>query len=362
MTPQQTPPPTAGLTAVVVACAALGMVAVGAAVYGVPGLGSGPLARASSATPESDAAGSPAPAATPSTSAASAGTAPSSSTSSRTTPDFATEDYGRRLVAHTAELLGPDHPEPGRRFIDSRLNCGSCHLATGTEPGTLNLLQTDEHYPRFSGRAGTMTDIEDRINECMTRSMNGRPLPMDSPEMIAMATYLRSLGARWSAMGDSLRASAEPPAFKTPNRRADVAMGQVVYSTRCAACHGADGLGLPASTDLRKGYLFPPLWGPDSFNNGAGMHRVLTAARFIKARMPLGEPTLSDDEAFDVAAFINSKPRPEMANLEVDYPDRSAKPIDNPYGPYADDFPLDQHRFGPFQPIEEYYRALKASK
>ena len=74
----------------------------------------------------------------------------------------------------------------------------------GTEPGTLTLLQTDEHYPRFSGRAGTMTDIEDRINECMTRSMNGKPLPMDSPEMIAMASYLRSLGADYARDGCGL--------------------------------------------------------------------------------------------------------------------------------------------------------------
>ena len=67
----------------------------------------------------------------------------------------------------------------------------------------LTLLQTDDHYPRFSGRAGTLTDIEDRINECMQRSMNGKPLPMDSPEMIAMAAYLRSLGAQYSATGRS---------------------------------------------------------------------------------------------------------------------------------------------------------------
>jgi len=113
---------------------------------------------------------------------------------------------------------------------------------------------------------------------------------------------------------------------------------------------------------LRKGYLFPPLWGPDSFNDGAGMGRVLTAARFIKARMPLGKPDLSDDEAFDVAALINSKPRPAMANLDQDYPDRSAKPIDNGYGPYADPFPEDQHKYGPFGPIDAYYKALKKSK
>ncbi len=284
-------------------------------------------------------------------------TAPS--TSAMPVPAIATEEYGRRLVAHTAELLGPDQPDSDRRYISSRLNCGSCHLATGTQPGTLTLLQTDEHFPRFSGRAGMMTDIEDRINECMQRSMNGKPLPMDSPEMIAIASYLRSLGAQYQATGAAQRRAEEPPAFKTPSRAADLAKGEDVFGTRCSICHSVDGQGLLAAADRSKGYLFPPLWGPDSFNNGAGMHRVLTAARFIKALMPLGEPTLSDDEAFDVAAFINSKPRPEMPDLERDYPDRATKPVDNPYGPFADGFPLEQHRFGPFQPIDAYYKALK---
>ena len=277
-------------------------------------------------------------------------------------PEQATEDYGRRLVSQTVELLGPDHPDPARRYSGGRLNCASCHLATGTDPGTLALLQTAEHYPRFSGRAGTMTDVEDRINECMQRSMNGTPLPLDSPEMIAIAAYLRSLGSRYAAMGASLKKATEPPAFKTPARAASVAAGRTVYDARCSVCHGGDGLGLLATGDRAKGYLFPPLWGADSFNNGAGMHRVLTAARFIKARMPLGEATLTDDEAFDVAAFINAQPRPEMPNLEADYPDKAAKPVDNPYGPFADEFPLEQHRLGPFQPIDAHYKALKKTK
>jgi thiosulfate dehydrogenase len=274
-------------------------------------------------------------------------------------PSVATEEYGRRLVAHTAELLGPDQSDPSRRMIDSRLNCASCHLSAGTEPGALTLLQTDEHYPRMSSRAGGMTDIEDRINECMQRSMNGRALAMDSPEMIAIAAYLRSLGAVYQATGAAQRQADDPPAFRTPDRAADLAAGERVFAARCSICHGSDGQGLLAAAERRKGYLFPPLWGPDSFNNGAGLHRVLTAARFIKARMPLGEPTLSDDEAFDVAAFINSKPRPQMAGLERDYPDRATKPIDNPYGPFADDFSLEQHRYGPFQPIAAYYEAKK---
>lgn len=283
-------------------------------------------------------------------------------TEAGTVPLIATAEYGRRLLRDTPELLGQDHPDPQRQMIGNRLACASCHLDVGAEPGTLTLLQTTEHYPRFSGRQGGMTDIEDRINECMQRSMNGKPLPMDSPEMIAMASYLRSLGAQYSAMGAGSKRADEPSAFKTPNRRADVAMGQVVYSTRCVSCHGHNGAGLLATGDLRQGYLFPPLWGPDSFNDGAGMNRVLTAARFIKARMPLGKADLSDDEAFDVAAFVNSKPRPAMANLDQDYPDRATKPIDSSYGPYADPFPQDQHKYGPFEPIEAYYKALKKAK
>jgi thiosulfate dehydrogenase len=92
------------------------------------------------------------------------------------------------------------------------------------------------------------------------------------------------------------------------------------------------------------------------------MHRVLTAAKFVKARMPLGNADLSDDQAFDVAAFLNSQPRPEMANLQQDYPDRTAKPVDNSYGPFADSFSLKQHQYGPFAPIEEYYKKLKVGK
>ena len=271
-------------------------------------------------------------------------------------PDIATEEYGRRLIAQTSELLGPDVADPNMRFSGSRLACASCHLGAGTEPGTLTLLQATEHFPRMSARVAAKTDIEDRVNECMQRSMNGKPLPRKSPELIAMAAYIRSLGGMNQAMGAAQRKAHEPAAFKTPNRKANLEAGKKLFGERCAACHGTDGSGLRASADPKRGYVFPPLWGPDSFNDGAGMHRVLTAARFVKTRMPLGNPDLTDDQAFDVAAFLNSQPRPEMANLAMDYPDRSAKPVDNAYGPFADSFTIEQHRYGPFAPIEAFYK------
>ena len=277
-------------------------------------------------------------------------------------PIEATVDYGRRLLRNTALLIGPSQPDLGLRFSGSHLACASCHLESGTKPGTLSLLQTASRYPRPSGRDGGVRDLRDRINGCMLRSMNGRALPRDSVEMIAIETYINHLGALYDAMGDSSRAPGEQSAFVEPDRAADPDAGRVVYDERCAVCHGANGEGLLATGDPSDGYLFPPLWGPDSYNDGAGMHRVLTAASFIKARMPLGQADLSDDQAFDVAAYINSdaNARPAMQDLDRDYPDRSTKPVDSPYGPYADDFPQSQHKYGPFGPIRAWYAARAA--
>jgi thiosulfate dehydrogenase len=271
----------------------------------------------------------------------------------------ATEEYGKRLIAQTSEYMGPDVADPEMRHMDSRLACASCHIGAGVDPGNLSLATAFNKYPRISPRSGGNETIQERINGCMMRSMNGRALSEKSPEMIAMVSYLRFLADQDAATGASQRKAHEPPAFKTPNRAADLKAGETVFAKRCSACHGQDGAGLAAAPDLVHGFVFPPLWGPNSFNDGAGMHRVLTAARFIKARMPLGSADLSDQEALDVAAFINSKPRPEMKGLESDYPDRTKKPADTGYGPYADSFTIEQHRFGPFQPIEAFYRNSK---
>ncbi len=277
-------------------------------------------------------------------------------------PPEATEEYGRRLLRDTALYIGPNHDDPGMRYSGTNMACASCHLEIGTKPGTLSLLPSAPNYPRDSGRDGGVRDLRDRINGCMQRSMNGQPLPRDSVEMMAMERYILGLNDQYEAMGDTNRLSDEQPGFVEPDRAASVAAGAIVYENRCQVCHGADGLGLLATADPARGYLFPPLWGPDSFNNGAGMNRVLTAARFIKARMPLGQADLSDGEAFDVAAYINSHPRPEKSNLEVDYPDLTRKPIDSPYPPYADDFPHEQHKYGPFRPIREYYENLQTAE
>jgi len=251
-----------------------------------------------------------------------------------------TEGYGKRLISQTPEYLS--------RHMNSRLACASCHIGDGDEPGNLSLAIAITKYPRISPRSGEKETIQDRINGCMLRSMNGRALRDDSPEMEAMVAYLGYLDAEDEGTGAVKKKPHEPPAFKTPNRAASLKDGELIFGNRCAACHGKEGEGLAA--------VFPPLWGAKSFNDGAGMHRLLTAARFVKAKMPLGKADLTDDEAYDVAAYFNSGPRPHMAGLERDYPDRTKKPVDTPYGPYADPFPLAQHTIGPFQPIEAWYK------
>jgi thiosulfate dehydrogenase len=268
-----------------------------------------------------------------------------------------TAEYGQQLIRNTAQLMGVGQVDPALRATGNNLACASCHLESGQKPGMLSLMQSAARYPAFSGRDGITGDLADRINGCMQRSMNGKPLHKDSAEMQSMVSYIEQLGRQYQAMSESSRAANDPAAFVEPDRQANVDNGTRVYQERCVLCHGANGEGLKATATLADGYLFPPLWGPDSYNIGAGMARVLTAARFIKARMPLGNAVLSDDEAFDVAAFMNLQERPAMANLDQDYPDPKRKPVDSPYPPYADPFTQEQHRLGPFAPIRDYYES-----
>jgi len=112
--------------------------------------------------------------------------------------------------------------------------------------------------------------------------------------------------------------------------------------------------------------MMPPLWGSDSFNDGAGMARLITAANFIHLNMPHGvdylNPQLSAEDAWDVAAYMVSQPRPHKTGLDKDFPDLLEKPVDTPYGPYADGFGVEQHKYGPFGPIRAELARLKTKK
>jgi thiosulfate dehydrogenase len=266
--------------------------------------------------------------------------------------------YGHALVSDTANQIGPNAADPAKRFSGNNLNCQSCHLQAGTQPYAMPLTGIWGQFPQYRGREGAVDTLEVRINGCMERSMNGRALPLDSREMLAMLAYMRWLSAGIPA-GASL-IGAGTMRIKEPARAADPARGAKIYADVCAACHGADGLGQRAASGA--GYQIPPLWGPDSFNNGAGMSRVLTAAAYAEHNMPFGTtfdaPVLSEEDAYDVAGYITNQNRPEKPGLENDFPIRLEKPVDTPYGPYADGFSPAQHKLGPFEPIRAHVQEL----
>ena len=269
--------------------------------------------------------------------------------------------FGYALFTNTANEIGPTVPDPARRFAGNNLACQNCHLQGGTQPYAMPLIGVWGQFPQYRAREGAVDTPEDRINGCMERSMNGRALPLGSREMRAFSSYMRWLS---TGVPDGAELTgAGTMKIKEPARAADLGHGAEIFSRVCAACHGPDGLGQHAQSGA--GYQFPPLWGPDSYNNGAGMSRLLTAAAYAMHNMPIGTafnaPVLTDDEAYDVAAYIIGQKRPEMANLDKDFPTRLQKPIDTPYGPYVDGFSLEEHRFGPFGPIRAKVSELAAA-
>lgn len=273
--------------------------------------------------------------------------------------------HGRDLITATYAYLGPFVRDPAKRYAGNSLACANCHLQAGTKMFGLPIFGLFGNFPQYSARSGAAITIEDRINSCMTRSMNGRELQAASPAMAALVAYVKFL-SRDVAPGErlpGLGAGAMPEL----DRAADPERGRVVYAKNCSNCHRADGAGFlrrwPANN---PGYMFPPLWGKDSFNDGAGMSRLISAANFIHSNMPVGtdylNPRLSVEEAWDVAAYVLSQPRPHKAGREKDFPDLFAKSVDTPYGPYADSFSEAQHKYGPFAPIREMLARLKAEQ
>ena len=262
--------------------------------------------------------------------------------------------YGRKLFVETYATIGPEVSDRSMRYSGNNLACENCHIDGGRQRYALPLIGVYGAFPTYMGRENEVRTIEDRINGCMERSMNGRTLPTDSKEMKALVAYIQFLSSG-VPVGKSLEGRGSPP-LALLDRAADPKKGAEGFHNYCEECHGADGLGMRnGEKGDAKGYMYPPLWGPDSFNDGAGMHRLIASASFIHANMPFGTtydmPQIPVEDAWDIAAYVNSQDRPKMANLDRDYPDRTRKPVDAPFPPFNDKFPLEQHRLGPFKPI-----------
>lgn len=224
---------------------------------------------------------------------------------------------GQLLVSRTREEL-PDQ-------VGNGLHCTSCHLQGGTVANAGPWVGITGVFPEFRTRNARVNVLQDRVNDCFERSMNGAPLPSDSQDMTAIIAYMTWLSegvpSGVSIEGRGFARIKEPP---TP----DIDNGKVVYAQKCLACHGAEGTGLETPDG---GYLYPALWGDRSYNIGAGMARLDTAAAFVRWNMPLGQGgTLTDQEAYDVAAYFIAEPRPDFARKATDWPN-GGKPRDARY-------------------------------
>ncbi|MEH7501567.1 c-type cytochrome [Neobacillus drentensis] len=267
--------------------------------------------------------------------------------------------YGKELIVNTPKYVGPNSSKP---YAGNKLSCSSCHLDAATQPNAVPLYVSSFEYAdpgKYSARSGQLTTVEKRINGCFLRSLDGIAMPEDSYEMQSMVAYLD-----WLSTGKADGISwQEVKGVKTPklalmDRAADPVQGAKIFHERCSNCHGANGQG--EWDESKNRYKFPPLYGNDSFNNGAGMHRNITAASYIKANMPYGDADLTLSQAYDVAAYINSQDRPVKSNLHLDWSaDYTKKNVDAPYGPYfPDSFPPEQFKYGPWQPIIDAREAL----
>ncbi|MEO8623126.1 MAG: c-type cytochrome [bacterium] len=217
---------------------------------------------------------------------------------------------GLALLEHTPDSL----PE----YVGGNLRCTSCHLDRGTRPNAAPLTGVHNRFPKFMDRAGAVVPIEDRVNYCFTRSLAGRSLPARSREMVDIVAYLAFI-SQGTPAGGHVAGEGMP---KMVALAADSGKGHELFTANCARCHGVDGAGIA---------VVPALWGAKSFSVGASMTRVERAASFIRHNMPFDKPgTLTDQQAYDLAAYVNAHARPDSPGKENDWPMGGA-PADVPY-------------------------------
>jgi thiosulfate dehydrogenase len=235
--------------------------------------------------------------------------------------------WGYRLFTNT--------PDEAARFVPGRVSCNNCHLNAGQRERALPLVNVAGMFPEYNRRAGRLISLGDRIVDCFLRSENATarletngdghlaredPDLLPSPtskEVLALSAYLTwlSRGAEVGKNPSWRGQNTIPAGALIPIDKLDPQRGETIFKERCISCHGVDGQGV-AVGDKRPG----PLWGPDSWNDGAGAARVYTLAGIIRYSMPYLDPgNLTDADAQQLAAFVDSRPRPSYPFKEQDY-------------------------------------------
>ena len=215
-------------------------------------------------------------------------------------------------------------------FVGNSLRCASCHLDAGRLPNSAPLWSAYLTYPAYRSKNGHVNTLAERLQGCFIYSMNGKAPPLGDKVLVALQSYAYFL-AKGGPVGTKLPGAGYPTPPK-PALAMDFNRGAKIFEQKCALCHGGDGQGQTSNGAI----VFPPLWGPKSFNWGAGMGSIENAAGFIKANMPLSQGnTLSDQEAWDVAMFMNSHERPQDPRFQGSISDTRQQHHDSPYDMYG---------------------------
>jgi thiosulfate dehydrogenase len=224
-----------------------------------------------------------------------------------------------------------DTPKFAQPYVGNGLSCSNCHLDAGRKANSAPLWGAYGMYPQYRKKNDHVNTFGERLQGCFRYSMNGKAPPLDSAEMVALETYSWWL-AKGAPEGTRLAGAGYPKQGFKPPQQPDYARGEKVYSAKCALCHGGDGAG----QQVAGRNVFPPLWGPQSFNWGAGMHELDNAAAFIKANMPFSRGgTLSDQDAWDVAMFMDAHERPQDPRYAGNVAETRKKYHDSPMSLYG---------------------------
>jgi thiosulfate dehydrogenase len=201
--------------------------------------------------------------------------------------------------------------------VTADMSCAACHLGAGTVARGGTFVGTYARFPQWNKRSHRVITLQDRLAECFLYSMNGRPPAYTSKEMIGMVAYIAYL-SRAVPVG-APQPKSDGFIVPLPSASPDLARGQALYAAKCAACHQANGAGIHGA--------FPPLWGPKSFNNGAGMAHIDRMTGFVMYNMPQNAPnTLSLQDAYDIAGWVLTHSRPRFAGSRlIAHPAQPAK-------------------------------------
>lgn len=266
--------------------------------------------------------------------------------------------YGMEILRDTSSHIGPHAPDPALRYSANNLNCVNCHEAgasgmPGTKPFALPFVNVVNDYPKLDIKSMRIISLEDRIAQMCGRG--AVPFAHDSKEMKAIVAYMTWLGSK-ARPGMGMDGTGLET-VQMPARAADAHSGEQLFNAKCAACHSSAGTGI-RKPDFANGggYVFPPIAGDDTYDDGGHMYMVPLLTRFVHANMPFGSsaaaPVLSVDEAYDIAAYVNSVlPRKHSMTRVASYPDPLFRPegfaVPELFG--GDAAAYQAARFGPYK-------------